>query len=149
MCASSVPVVLSLRGQCSHSNMDRYFVPDFTRGQLAYHGHLGGKIEYDSGSLTWVLTVRNKTTWAESQASLNSLALGEHSWKVYEENNACKLENGTSVRLSLSSCGEEEFGCEDSAPPRHDTTQLWWGEFDPCEYTAYVYSPLACDNLVA
>ena len=46
-------------------------------------------------------------------------------------------------------CYCDEFGCDDSVPPPHNATQLWWGEFDPCEYTAYVYSPLACDNLVA
>ena len=115
MCSSSGPVVLSLRGQCPHSNLDRYFVPDFNRGQLVYHGHLGGKIEFESSSLTWVVRVRNKTTRAVSQATRNSLALGEHSWKVYEENNACKLENGTSLKLSLTSCGEEEFGCEDGS----------------------------------
>ena len=125
VCSREAAVVLSLRGQCSHSNLDRYFVPDFSRGQLAYHGHLGGKIEYEPGSLAWVLTVRNKTTRAVSQATLQSLALGEHVWQLYEENHACKLENGTSLRLSLTSCGEEEFGCGDGSCQVREELSHW------------------------
>ena len=74
-------VVLSLRGQCSHSNIDRYFVPDFLAGELSYHGHLGGRIWYEREELVWVISVRNRTTRAISQATLNSLALGEHTWR--------------------------------------------------------------------
>jgi len=59
---------------------------------------------------------------------------------------SCKQKRSSKV---FYDCYCDEFGCDDSAPPQHNNTQLWWGEFDPCQYTAYVYSPLACDNLVA
>ena len=107
--------VLSLRGQCRESNLDRYFVPDFLNGELSYHGLLGGKIQYDRESLAWTITVRNKTTRAESQTAGTSLALGEHSWRIYQENIACKMEEGEEVRLSLSTCQEAEFGCGDGS----------------------------------
>ena len=107
--------VLSLRGQCRQSNIDRYFVPDFQQGELSYFGQLGGRIQYSRQSLSWLLTVRNRTTLAVSQATRASLALGEHSWRIYHENIACKMEEGEEVRLSLSSCQEKEFGCEDGS----------------------------------
>ena len=44
-------------------------------------------------------------------------------------------------------CYCNEHDC-DSSTPQHDDTSLWWGEFDPCIYTAYVFSPLACNHLV-
>lgn len=45
------------------------------------------------------------------------------------------------------SCYCEEYSC--TTEPEWNTTTLWWGEFDPCHYTAYVYSPLACKDKVA
>ena len=44
-------------------------------------------------------------------------------------------------------CYCNEHDC-DSSTPQYDDTSLWWGEFDPCIYTAYVFSPLACNHLV-
>ena len=107
--------VLSLRGQCRLSHLDRHFLPDFIQGELSYYGHLGGRIHYHRESLTWVLTVRNKTTRAVSEATLDSLALGEHVWRIYDENIECRMKNGSEVRLSLSSCADGEFGCADGS----------------------------------
>ena len=46
-------------------------------------------------------------------------------------------------------CYCDEFDCDDEEPPSYNTTSLWWGEFEPCIYTAYVYTPLACDNFIS
>jgi len=43
------------------------------------------------------------------------------------------------------SCYCEEFDCSET--PDFNTTTLWWGEFQPCEYSAFVYTPLACSHL--
>ena len=32
--------------------------------------------------------------------------------------------------------------------PSWNTTSLWWGEFQPCVYSAYLYSPLACQDKI-
>jgi len=45
------------------------------------------------------------------------------------------------------SCYCEEFGCPTA--PLSNVTSLWWGEFDPCVYSAYVFTPLACSTMVA
>merc|ERR1712032_859505 len=47
---------------------------------------------------------------------------------------SCKQKRSSQVYYD---CYCDEFGCDDSAPPQHNNTQLWWGEFDPCQYTAY------------
>jgi len=44
-------------------------------------------------------------------------------------------------------CYCEEFDCSVQSP-EFNTTSLWWGEFNPCEYSAYVYTPLACSHLI-
>lgn len=45
------------------------------------------------------------------------------------------------------SCYCDEYSC--TTEPDWNTIALWWGEFKPCHYTAYVYSPLACTSKVA
>ena len=47
---------------------------------------------------------------------------------------------------------EEAGGCTGAGPGRgvrHNSTRLWWGEFAPCRYTAYIFTPLACPDFVA
>jgi len=44
-------------------------------------------------------------------------------------------------------CDEYPKDCETKTPV-WNTTTLWWGEFRPCHYSAYVFSPLACTSLI-
>jgi len=57
---------------------------------------------------------------------------------------SCKHKRSSRVYYE---CYCEEFDCEEETP-EYNSTSLWWGEFDPCVYTAYIFTPLACDDLV-
>jgi len=43
-------------------------------------------------------------------------------------------------------CYCDEYSC--STEPAWNKTALWWGEFNPCTYSAYVFTPLACPTKV-
>jgi len=43
-------------------------------------------------------------------------------------------------------CYCDEYSC--TTEPAWNKTSLWWGEFNPCKYSAYVFTPLACSNKV-
>jgi hypothetical protein len=43
-------------------------------------------------------------------------------------------------------CYCEEYPC--TTEPEWNKTTLWWGEFSPCKYSAYVFTPLACVSKV-
>jgi len=43
-------------------------------------------------------------------------------------------------------CDEEEYDC--TTEPAWNQTGLFWGEFNPCVYSAYVFTPLACPSKV-
>jgi len=43
-------------------------------------------------------------------------------------------------------CYCDEYSC--TAEPAWNQTSVWWGEFNPCVYSAYVFTPLACESKV-
>ena len=43
-------------------------------------------------------------------------------------------------------CYCDEYPC--TTEPAWNKTTLWWGEFNPCKYSAYVFTPLACPQKV-
>jgi len=43
-------------------------------------------------------------------------------------------------------CYCDEYSC--ATEPAWNKTSLWWGEFNPCKYSAYVFTPLACPSKV-
>ena len=41
-------------------------------------------------------------------------------------------------------CLCEEKSC--NSKTAWNATEIWWGEFDPCKYSAYIFTPLACTD---
>ena len=103
-CSKEGQVYLKLRGLCSHTNIDQFWVPRNSRGELVLYGiirleiikkkHLffihfaSSEIKYDYEENMWRMTVdgkREKTT-AISRNSLSSVLLGKSSWIVEKDN---------------------------------------------------------------
>ena len=115
ICSRSSPPVLTLSGLCPFSNFDTYYVPTFEKGHLIYFGLTGSKIYYDFTNRIWEISARDDSTFATSDSMHISLVLGEKNWTLFDENLDCKIENGTTVRLTLSTCADDEFTCNDGS----------------------------------
>ena len=103
---------LHLRGLCSSSYLDTFYIPrtnmDDVR-QLQYVGAEGTIISYDDESKQWSLNFKGTTGYSKS--SKLSYILGKHNWTI--ENDAYECNNGKphDTQLKLTSCRETQFTC--------------------------------------
>ena len=70
------------------------------------------------------------------------MLLGEKSWKIYDENLDCKIKNGTNIKLTLSTCKDDEFTCNDGScfAMKH-----WWDGIVECDDES---DELECEHVV-
>ena len=81
---------------------------------IQYFGIAKSIIEYDELVGYWKLKdVTSDKVFATSSAALRSLALGKHDWTVYNDTDCYGSES--SLRLSLTSCEDDNFACGDGS----------------------------------
>ena len=50
-----------------------------------------------------------------SLASVDSLVMGRHTWQILNDSRQCEDGSNYSHSLSLSSCAEQQFSCDDGS----------------------------------
>ena len=58
---------------------------------------------------------KHKEFLATSDAKLNSLLIGPHTWTVHNDSRSCSLASSYTTVLKLTGCSEEEFTCSDGS----------------------------------
>ena len=114
MCGHSSRPVFVLRGACHQSYADRYYVLVYAKGKTFFAGLKGTSISFDKDSMIWEIKGRNFETLATSVNTFSSLSLGTNSWNISHENPDCERKDGQRM-LTLSTCGDEEFTCQDGS----------------------------------
>ena len=104
---------LKMRGLCLSTKFDEFYQPRLGENDLVmYFGVSSTIIEYDPNQRVWVMYISYKPEIkAESRSSYGSLAIGNHKWSV---SNDTKCDATTTSKiLTLTSCFEEQFTCDD------------------------------------
>ena len=115
-CESKGQMILTLRGLCPGSNIDKYFVPQNKEydGQTLLRGLFTTIIEYHEEDSLWLLKVVGVSrTIATSAAPKHSFLLGMTKWNVTRDNKKCNQGFPYITDLKLSGCKETEFTCHD------------------------------------
>ena len=115
VCQVEVPAVFTLRGLCASSYLDTYYVPAYSKSRVIFYGLKGTKIEFDESEKSWKMSSWEYETIAVSESTHSGLVMGEKLWRVYNEDMDCKFSNGTEILLTLSTCKENEFVCNDGS----------------------------------
>ena len=117
LCQSPRIVYLKLRGLCSNSNIDPYYVisNDKSTTETVLYGIQSTTIDFDFLGNRWQLKVvgRAENTSGASAALHVSFLLGQHQWKIENDNKACKSGDSYVVNLKLTGCKDNEFTCSD------------------------------------
>ena len=116
-CESNDQMILTMRGLCPDSNIDKYFVPQNMEydGQTLFRGLFKTIVKYDEIDHLWHLKVVgfNSKTVASADASKRSFLLGMSEWMVTDDNYKCNKGLPYATHLKLSGCKETEFTCHD------------------------------------
>ena len=116
-CESKDQMILTMRGLCPNSNIDKYFVPQNKQhdGKILFRGLFKTIIEYQKTDRLWHLKVVgfNSETVATSDASEHSFLLGMSEWTVTGDNVECNKGLPYTTLLKLSGCKDTEFTCHD------------------------------------
>ena len=116
VCAWKSRPILKLRGLCTSSSIDPFFLPMSLRAdatQFVYVGNKGSRISYDESQKGWLLEIANVETGAKSSSKLGSYLLGRHNWMISNDSFDCNEGKPYETRLKLSGCDEDEFTCDD------------------------------------
>ena len=86
------------------------------KGYLEYVSYMTYQIAYNQILNEWHLTSMSeilKWTWASSKASRATGVLGTHEWSIFNDTNECGGNLEATIKLSLTSCNETQFTCND------------------------------------
>ena len=111
-------------------------------GNDTVHGDRNGKLSYGeyqsgTGTTTDPMIFMGGSDVSCSKVILNIPGILE---QYFMQQRSCQL---------VYECYCDEFDCAETPDLAASTRTLWWGEFNPCEYSAFVYTPLACNELIA
>ena len=104
---------LKLRGLCGTTKFDAFYQPRLGENDLVmYYGVYSTIIEYNLKKRLWSMYISYRPEIrAESMSSYGSLAIGNHKWKI---SNDTKCDASTTTKiLTLTSCSEDQFTCDD------------------------------------
>jgi hypothetical protein len=106
--------LLELRGLCNKSALDRLYYPTTQAGQFGWLGATKGTvIFYNNTAQRWVARIYGKSDiLAHAEVSVQSLMLGKSTWTVYNDRR-CYASAVYTANVSLSSCTEKQFACDD------------------------------------
>ena len=104
---------LQLKGLCQNSNFDTVYKIEFSPNEfLSYVGMSKTVIRYDFSDESWKMEdLIDTTVLGVSNASLRSLAIGSHEWRMMNEKECGEGSNDYKVTLSLTSCPDDQFTC--------------------------------------
>merc|ERR1719167_89204 len=92
-------------------------------------------------------------TWSNKSTKKEQF-LGSYSTGSGVSNDLMEFKEGSSehcgyarVAKMMYECYCDEYSCNSTTS--YDTVNIFIGEFDPCVYTFYIFSPLACTDYVA
>ena len=82
---------LQLRGLCSKSYIDQFYVPRNKplSGALQHIGLMSSLVTYDEAAVSWRLLEVTHNTTALAEAPLASYVLGAHEWLIEGDNPVC------------------------------------------------------------
>ena len=112
VCDNSNQPILKLRGLCKSSKKGIYYTPSNSGVQLGYSGLYWGNILYNPDTLQWELT-NNGIILATSYATRVTVLLGTHDWIIHDEPRECSKDKLLYSRLSLTTCSDVQFTCDD------------------------------------
>jgi Low-density lipoprotein receptor domain class A/Neurotransmitter-gated ion-channel ligand binding domain len=106
--------LLEMRGLCNKSALDHLYYPTTQAGEFGWLGATKGTvIFYNYTYHRWVARIYGKgDVIAHAEVSLQSLMLGKLTWTVYNDHR-CYASSVYSVNVSLTSCIESQFACDD------------------------------------
>ena len=104
---------LKLRGLCGTTQFDELYQPRLGENNLLiFFGIFSTVIEYNLARGVWMMYISYKPSIrAESMSSYGSLAIGNHQWTISNDTR-CDVDTTTQI-LTLTSCSEEQFTCDD------------------------------------
>ena len=106
-------VVLKLSGMCRESALDKFYhMGNDEEGYIVYYGFSGTLIRYDAANKIWNISLSHiSSVTATSKAKFDTLLLGNNEWDV---SNDVECEEGRHKKiLTLSTCSEQQFTCND------------------------------------
>jgi len=113
-CAFKHMPTLFLRGLCDETKLSRKYYPANRMQTFMWIGLDGTLIFYNISSDVWNVKGSNQRTSATIEASLDSLLLGTHNWKIYNDL-SCFPGPPRLVKLNLSYCNNTMFNCDDGS----------------------------------
>ena len=92
LCEKKEQPYLTLRGLCTDSNIDRYWVTSNFKAELLYFGIQNTEIWYDYSHKHWQMRTTGKPelTAGVSDSSFHSFLLGKSSWYIEKDNDGEK-----------------------------------------------------------
>ena len=80
-------------------------------GLVTYYGKTNTIIKYERAESRWLMQlVNDNTTWAESEASLQTFVMGHKVWNVKNDKECSRQD--TEIVLSLTTCGPDKYTCD-------------------------------------
>ena len=80
---------------------------------------------FDAPSSSWrAKSISNQDFLGVSRAPGGSLGIGRHSWQIYNDSRHCSSESSYFTNLTLTSCTQDQFSCDDGSCIRQDSTTL-------------------------
>ena len=113
MTPSTVRPRLTLRGLCSDSHIDQFYLArnDPLTGFLYYYGTHKTIAQFDGKK--WKMLTAFFNTSASTDAKPNTFILGKHSWSIGGDSEECHSGQPYTTKLKLTGCKEGDFTCND------------------------------------
>ena len=113
MTPSTVRPRLTLRGLCSDSHIDQFYLArnDPLTGFLYYYGTHKTIAQFDGKK--WKMLTAFFNTSASTDAKPNTFILGKHSWSIGGDSEECHSGKPYTTKLKLTGCKEGDFTCND------------------------------------
>ena len=116
VCEHPGQMYLQLRGLCSDSSIDRFYVPRNKKrtGAITLLGLDTTTIEYDTEHMVWKLIEHSQNVTATTNAPLASFVMGSHEWMIQNDNQKCNNKVVSSKKVyKKKGCKEDEYTCTD------------------------------------
>ena len=104
---------LSIRGNCADTQLDTRYTWSGAKsegGRFIFRGWTNTELRFDKADARWILKMSESDNVYATYNESDEYPFGKRDWAVIGE--PCFNEESKEVTLQISSCGEEEFSCD-------------------------------------
>ena len=113
LCTFKSSSILRLRGLCSKSNIDSFYIL-VQKKHVTFYGIRQTKIEYNEKNDVWEASVVSLASYAVTKTKVGeSMVLGKHLWKISNDSHTCHGGDTYHRYLKMTGCQDSQFTCSD------------------------------------